>query len=278
MTAGRKALLVAAGIGSRLRPLTDVVPKCLIPINGRPLLGLWLEMLQEAGFDEVVVNLHYHADLVRKYVRRSPYAGLVKLVHEPQLLGTGGTLLANKDRLAGRAAVFAHADNLTRFDPLQFLAAHAARPPEAALTMMTFRTDAPSDCGIVERDQWGMVVGFHEKVPDPPGDIANAAVYVLEPEVFAMLESLGKRHIDFSTEVLPRFLGRIYTVHNAWYHRDIGTLAQLARAEAECPIAGRDGAASAAVQDPWYGLMSDNQGQLARDYQRAAQSALKPFP
>src|ERR1700674_1800341 len=99
MTAGRKALLVAAGIGSRLRPLTDVVPKCLIPINGRPLLGLWLEMLQEAGFDEVVVNLHHHADLVREYVWRSPYARLVTLVHEPELLGTGGTLLANKDPL-----------------------------------------------------------------------------------------------------------------------------------------------------------------------------------
>src|ERR1700674_2069770 len=278
MTAGRKALLVAAGIGSRLRPLTDVVPKCLIPINGRPLLGLWLEMLQEAGFDEVVVNLHHHADLVREYVWRSPYARLVTLVHEPELLGTGGTLLANKDRLARGPNLFAHPDNPHRFAPLQFLAAHAARPPEAALTMMTFRTDTPSDCGIVERDQRGMVVGFYEKLSNPPGDIANAAVYVLEPEVFAALQSLGKHHIDFSTEVLPRYLGRIYTVHNELYHRDIGTLAQLARAEAEYPTADPGGAASASMHDPWYGLMSENEARLAHDYQRAAQSARKPLP
>jgi len=266
MAVERKALLVAAGMGSRLRPMTDVLPKCLIPIGGRPLLGIWLERLQAAGFSKVVVNLHHHADLVREYVRRSPYAALVTLTHETELLGTGGTLLANRSLLAGGPLLFAHADNLTRFDPGQLLAAHAGRPPLAALTMMTFRTDAPRDSGIVECDSSGIVIGFHEKVAAPPGDIANAAVYVVEPEVFGFLESLRKDRIDFSTEVLPHFLGRIFTFHNEKYHRDIGTPERLAMAEREYRF---DGEGAGTTNDPWYGLMRESGGLLAREFARA---------
>ena len=100
--------------------------------------------------------------------------------------------------------------------------------------MMTFDTDAPQSCGIVE-EQAGVVVAFHEKVANPPGTRANAAVYIFEPEVLDFLASLGKPVIDLSTEVLPHFLGRIHTFHNTWYHRDIGTLASLALAEREFP-------------------------------------------
>jgi mannose-1-phosphate guanylyltransferase len=89
--------------------------------------------------------------------------------------------------------------------------------------MMTFETVTPQLCGIIEQDERGVVVGFHEKVANPPCKFANGAVYIFEPSVLDFLATLGKPFIDLSLEVLPCYLGRIVTFHNADYHRDIGT-------------------------------------------------------
>ena len=99
--------------------------------------------------------------------------------------------------------------------------------------MMTFDTDSPQTCGIVEQDKSGVVYGFHEKSPSPPGRRANAAVYIFEPSVIDFLASLKKEKIDLSTEVIPKFMGRIQGFHNADYHRDIGTIENLLLAEKE---------------------------------------------
>lgn len=228
-----KALLLAAGLGTRLRPLTDRVPKCLVPIQGRPLLDYWLELLLPEGIERVLVNTHYLPETVRRFVAKSPWRDRIDLVHESVLLGTGGTVLANKDYFGHAPFLVAHADNLTRFDVTAFIASHASRPADAQITMMTFDTDAPQTCGIVEEDRRGFVVAFHEKVANPPGSRANAAVYILEPAVVEFLASLGKTVIDLSTEVLPHFIGRIATFHNSDYHRDIGTRESLTAAERE---------------------------------------------
>ena len=83
---------------------------------------------------------------------------------------------------------------------------------------------------------------FHEKVPNPPGRLANAAVYILAPAVLAFIASLGKDEVDFSTEVLPKYLGRINTYENSVYHRDIGNPESLRKAEAEYPTVVAPGA------------------------------------
>jgi mannose-1-phosphate guanylyltransferase len=228
-----RALLLAAGLGTRLRPLTNTVPKCLVPVHGRPLLDYWLELLFAAGIERVLVNTHWLAEKVEDHVARSKWRDRVDLVHERELLGTGGTMLANRDYFAGGPFLSAHADNLTDFDVEGLLAAHRARPAHCAMTMLAFRTDDPRSCGILELDRQGTVVGFHEKVADPPGNLANAAVYVVEPEVVAFAAGLGKPIVDFSTEVIPPFVGRITAVETRGYHRDIGNLASLARAEKE---------------------------------------------
>ena len=217
----------------RLRPLTDTVPKCLIPIRGKPLLGYWLELLLGGGVERVLVNTHHLPEPVRMFVAASPWCGRVELVHEDVLLGTGGTVLANRDFFGACAFIVAHVDNLTRFDLAAFIAHHAKRPPGAEITMMTFETDRPQSCGIVELGNRGVVTAFHEKVVNPPSSLANAAAYIFEPTVIDFLTLLGKRVIDLSTEVLPHFLGRIATFHNSVYHRDIGTLESLRLAEAE---------------------------------------------
>ena len=228
-----RALLLAAGLGTRLRPLTDTVPKCLVPVHGRPLLDYWLELLGAGSIERLLINTHYLPDQVRDFIARSPWRLKVTLVHEDELLGTGGTVLRNRAFFGDSPFLVAHADNLTRFDLAAFARRHAERPAGADITMMTFETDEPSSCGIVEQDARGVVTAFHEKVANPPGRTANAAVYVFEPAVVDFIASLGKEVVDLSTEIIPRYLGRICTFHNRGYHRDIGTPASLRRAEAE---------------------------------------------
>jgi mannose-1-phosphate guanylyltransferase len=218
-----RALLLAAGFGSRLRPLTDRIPKCLVPVQGEPLLGYWLKLLAEAGVGPLLVNLHYLPDPVTRFVAASPYRDRVTLVHEAELLGTAGTLLKNRAFFGAQPLMLVHADNLSRFDVAAFLARHACRPAGCEITMMTFTTPTPRSCGIVELDPRGVVRAFHEKVEKPPGDLANGAVYIVEPTVVDFIASLGRSVVDFSTEVLPHYLGRICTFHNDDYHRDIGT-------------------------------------------------------
>jgi len=228
-----RALLLAGGLGTRLRPLTDNIPKCLVPIHGKPLLGYWLDLLFGSEVEAVLINTHYLPDPVRAFVAASLWRDRVTLVHEDVLLGTGGTVLRNRNFFGDEAFMVAHADNLTRFDPAAFIARHRSRPADCDITMMTFETDDPRSCGIVEEDERGVVKAFHEKVPNPPGVHANAAVYIFEPSVIGFLASLGKESIDLSTEVIPHYLGKMLTFHNTGYHRDIGTLESLARAERE---------------------------------------------
>ena len=98
------------------------------------------------------------------------------------------------------------------------------------MTMMTFRTPTPETCGIVEIDYKGVVQQFHEKILCPPGNLANGAIYLLEPEVISWVAK--RSHVnDFSTHVLPKFLGRIATWENTGIHRDIGAIASLIEAQ-----------------------------------------------
>lgn len=228
-----RALLLAAGLGTRLRPLTDTVPKCLVPIHGRPLLDYWFELLFEAGIERALVNTHWLAEAVEHHVAATPWRSRIDLVNETELLGTGGTLLANREYFGREPILVAHADNLTDFNVRELIAAHASRPQGCAMTMLAFRTDAPSTCGILELDTMGRVLQFHEKVANPPGNVANAAVYIVEPDVVDAAARLGRRFVDLSLDVIPGFLGRILAVETEGYHRDIGTLESLRRAEAE---------------------------------------------
>ena len=230
-----RAVLLAAGLGTRLRPLTDRLPKCLAPIKGRPLLGYWLRMLSAGGVKPTLINTHHHAPLVEYYIRNGEWRHDIVIAHEPELLGTGGTVLANREFVGYGPVLIAHADNLTVFDIDTFIRSHALRPKGTSMTMMTFTTPAPSTCGIVTTDAQGVLTGFFEKVANPPGNHANAAVYILEGEVVEFMCGLGKHFMDISTEVLPHFVGKSSTWHNTTYHRDIGTLQSWRQAQLDFP-------------------------------------------
>lgn len=239
-----RALLLAAGLGTRLKPLTDTLPKCLMPIHGRPLLEFWLESMASAGIAPSLVNLHAHADMVREYLDHCGYEN-IHSVYEEELLGTGGTLLKNKKFFEGDSILLVHADNLSYFNAEAFVQAHASRPPECEITMMLFRTPEPEKCGIVELDERGVVQKFHEKVERPPGDLANGAVYIIEASLFPYLESLGREFIDFSVDVIPEYLGKIYTFFNEDFHRDIGNPNALRSALADYNFPVPEGRADA---------------------------------
>ena len=229
----KRALLLAAGLGTRLRPITDTIQKCLVPINGKPLIEYWLDTLSKAGIEEFLINTHYFAEQMKEYVENSKYKNNIVLVHEDELLLTGGTILANKSFFQNEPFLVVHADNLCLCDFTLFIEKHKNRPQQCDITMMTFETDMPKNCGIVDLDKKGVVVGFYEKVANPPSNLANGAVYIFEPSVIEYIESYHKKMVDLSTEVLPHYLNKMYTFQNSVYHRDIGTIQSYALAQIE---------------------------------------------
>jgi mannose-1-phosphate guanylyltransferase len=220
-------LLLAAGLGTRLSPLTDNWPKCLMPIGDRPLLEYWLETLYSVSIDEVLVNLHHHSEKVKEFLDRPRFHKWVSSVSEETLLGTAGTLKANKKYFQDCTILLVHADNWCQCDFTDFLNYHRKhRPEQCSITMMTFDSPTPETCGIVETDEDGVVKAFYEKSRNPPGNQANGAVYLLEPEVLEWIVD-NPDISDFSTEALPHFMGSVATWHNQGIHRDIGALAML---------------------------------------------------
>ncbi len=219
-----KALLLSAGLGTRLRPLTNSIPKCLVPINNKPLLEYWLENLSQAGVSEFLINTHYLHNQVEDFVNNNKFKNQITLVYEEELLNTGGTLLKNKNFFSTDESFFlVHADNFSICDFEEFINIHE-KSIDTMMTMMLFETDTPKSCGIVELNEKNIVIKFHEKVENPPSNLANGAVYICKYDIFEYLESLNKDNIDFSNEVIPNFLGKINIYLNKVYHRDIGTI------------------------------------------------------
>jgi mannose-1-phosphate guanylyltransferase len=219
-----KALLLAAGYGTRLKPITDTIPKCLVPINGKPLLEIWLETLVDAGINEFIINTHYLHTQVQEFVQNSIYKEKIILIYEDNLLGTGGTILKNKTFFEdAQPFMVVHADNLSLCNYHHFILSHKNKPINTMMTMMTFTTDTPETCGIVELNNQNIVVNFYEKIKNPPSNLANGAVYIFDYEIIAILEAFNKENIDLSTEVLPLLLGKVNTYFNDNIHIDIGT-------------------------------------------------------
>ncbi|WP_025900149.1 nucleotidyltransferase family protein [Sneathiella glossodoripedis] len=226
-----EALLLSAGLGTRLRPLTDKLPKCLMPIWGRPIIGIWLEMLRRTTVKTVFINLHHLAPMVREYIESSPYKDMVYFLDEPLLLGTAGTISRFRSAFNSEDLLVAHADNLSIFSLENFQNTYLKRAKDVDITMMTFTTETPESCGIIERDSSGRVIKFIEKPKQFIGNLANGAVYIMH--LPTILEFLDQRPTasDLSTEVLPHFVNRMNCFHNSVYHQDIGNISALANAQ-----------------------------------------------
>ena len=232
-----KAFLLAAGVGSRLRPITDTIPKCMMAIDGHPLLDIWLDAFDAAGVDEVLVNLHHLPDVVRHHVAARTGPPVVRTVFEPELLGSAGTLVANRYWLGEDEMFLAcNADNLTDFDLRSLVDEH--REYGAVATLTVFHSENPSAGGVVEVDDTGMVAGFAEKPSKPVSDLVNAGMYAFHSSL--LKETDGPPPQDIGYHLLPRLVGRARAMLVKGYFRDIGTVEAYRQAQLEWPLrAGR---------------------------------------
>lgn len=227
-----RAMLLAAGLGTRLRPITLSTPKCLVDVAGKPLLEHWLDKLEMAGCEEVLINTHYLADQVEIFVQKRKKSDMmIGTVYEPELLGTAGTLIANRDFFDGATGLLIHADNVMVEDLNGFLKAHATRANDGMLSMLTFNTDTPESCGIVKTDARGVVREFHEKMHNPPGNIANGALYAFDKAFVEHVAEMEPSPTDFSIDVIPLMMGMIQTYHTSDPYLDIGTPSALNKAQ-----------------------------------------------
>lgn len=231
MSTELRALILAAGFGTRLRPLTLKEPKCLVEIGGKPLLQNWLEKLEEIGCEEALINTHYLSENVDAFINNySKNKMIINTTYESNLLGTLGTLFANRNWFKNKQGMLIHGDNFTNADLRMFLKAHISRPIECLLTMLTFKTSKPENCGIVKTDKNGIMLDFYEKIKSPPSDIANGAVYLFDYNFIEWLEEKKLKGNDFSIDVLPYLKGKVQTWFTKDYFLDIGTSQSLLEA------------------------------------------------
>ena len=227
-----KAFLLAAGIGTRLRPLTNSIPKCLVPIQGTPLLGIWLEWCEMYGIDQVLLNAHAHSERVREYLDAYRGSVQVTLTYEPELLGSAGTLHVNRTFVAGEEEfAVLYADVLTncRFDRIQDF--HRSR--RAPATLGTYHVLNPTQCGILTSDETGRVLEFIEKPQFPRADTAFSGILIAGPAFF---DAVSERiPADIGIDVLPNLVGSMFAFPIAEYLIDIGTMAKYQQALREWP-------------------------------------------
>ena len=228
-----KAFLLAAGIGSRLRPITDTIPKCMLVIDDRPLIDIWLDSFDRAGVTDVLVNLHHLPDAVRRHLAARAGPPAVRLVFEPELLGSAGTLAANRAWVDGEDIFLAcNADNLTDFDLRSLIDTH--RGHGAVATLSVFHSENPSAGGVVQLDPGGTIVAFTEKPREPASNLVNAGMYAFHPSVLDEIDS-GPPPRDIGYDLLPRLVGRARAVAVEGYFRDVGTPDAYRRARQEWP-------------------------------------------
>jgi mannose-1-phosphate guanylyltransferase len=228
-----KAFLLAAGHGTRLRPLTDTLPKCLLPVRSVPLLQIWLDQCCRFGIDEVLINIHAHADLVQDFL--ASYSGRkprVQIIRETELLGSAGTLLANRSWVDSESCFWVfYADVLHTVDLAAMLKFHKSASPAATLAVC--RVPDPTRCGIVEVSGDGTIHEFVEKPTNPRGNLAFAGLLVATPTLLDIIPK--KRPVDIGFDVLPLLAGDMLAYSNSDYLIDIGTMENYQRAQETWP-------------------------------------------
>lgn len=216
-----KAFLLAGGLGTRLRPLTDNTPKCLLPIQGTPLLQIWFDICRSFGIDEILINVHSHGDAVRAFIAENKEDLKVLLFEEQTLLGSAGTILANREWIRGEDCFWVfYADVLANVNLHQMLAFHQRQGQLA--TLGVYEVPDPSRCGIVQVDEESVVTGFVEKPSSPLGNLAFSGLLLANA---ALLDAIpDKTPADLGFDVLPKMMGRMSAYRISDFIIDIGTL------------------------------------------------------
>ena len=222
-----KAMVLAAGKGTRLFPLTGVIPKPMAPVAGKPMIRHIFELLARTGVKEVHVNVHYLADVILDYYGKSSQVGgmKVQLTLEDELMGTAGGVKRIAERF-DETFVVIMGDALTDVDVREVVAFHKEQGAIATLTLK--RVEDTSEYGVVELDAEKNVLNFQEKPEfgEAISNLANTGIYILEPEVLEYVPE--NTFFDFAEDVFPRLLEAGEKVvgydEGDFYWSDVGTL------------------------------------------------------
>lgn len=216
-------MVLAAGLGTRLRPITFELPKPMVPVLDRPVMAHTLDLLRRHGIDRIVANIHYFPDVIRGY-----FGDELTYLHEPELLGTAGGVRNAREYLGDEPFVVISGDALTDLDVTRLVERHVAAGGVATISVT--RVTDTSEYGVVLHDRDGRVTGFQEK-PDPDealSDLANCGIYVFSPEVFDYFPDTP--FVDFAHDVFPRLLEHdvpfhIHEIDGYW--NDVGSIDEL---------------------------------------------------
>lgn len=222
-----RALLLAAGFGSRLGDLTKKTPKCLMKINNVTMLDHWIEKLGKLGVDEFIINTHYLADNVSQYIDNHPLCHQIHNAFEAQLLGTSRTLLEHASFLSKSDSFIVHVDNYCDDNLEDFLKVHLKFKDKYPLSMLAFYTLNPTKCGILQLDDNDVLQNFHEKPSSPIGNLANAAVYLASSQFFKEIRNFEMTHGEITLDVIPKFVGRTKVIKTHCFFEDMGTVSNF---------------------------------------------------
>jgi mannose-1-phosphate guanylyltransferase len=218
-----KAMVLAAGLGTRLRPLTYEITKPMVPVLDRPVMAHILDLLARHGCDEVIANLHYFPDTIREH-----FGERLEYRFEQELLGTAGGVRACADFFGDEPFLVISGDALTDIDLTAFIARHHSSGGIATLAVK--KVADTREYGVVLHDREGRITGFQEK-PEPEealSDLGNCGIYIFDPSVFDYFPD--RPFVDWANDVFPTLLANdipfhIHEVGEYW--NDVGSLAEL---------------------------------------------------
>jgi len=233
-----KAIILAAGYGTRLRPLTNKTPKCLIPINGKPLLENWFDLLIEQGFSEVLINTHYLAKEVDKYiesyVKKNDIILKIYTVYEKTPLGTAGTVWNNQKFIGSGDCVIINGDLLSNINLRNLYSFHIKN--KYLLSLSYIMTNKSKGKGIMELDKDSKIIKFEEKPIKPFSNKIYSGIQVLNGKIFEVLPFSNMKDnnymdLDFGYHVWPRLIGQMAAYKLDCFLIDIGTISSYKKAE-----------------------------------------------
>ena len=218
-----RAMVLAAGLGTRLRPLTYEITKPMVPVLDRPVMEHIVELLERHGFDEVIANLHYFPDSIREY-----FGERLSYRFEEELLGTAGGVRGCADFFGDESFLVISGDALTDIDLGAFLARH--RQSGGIATLAVKQVPDTREYGVVLHDRDGRITGFQEK-PAPEealSDLGNCGIYMFEPRIFDYFPA--RPFVDWAQDVFPVLLENdvpFYIHELGEYWNDVGSLSEL---------------------------------------------------
>jgi len=216
-----RALILAGGYGTRLGERTKSLPKALIEVGGIPIIDRTIHKLIEVGITEITINTHYLSEMVASHLNKRFQNLNIRMVFEPKLLGTAGTLRANIEWLAVDDFIVMHGDNF--FTDSLFTLTLKNLKPGNLIRASTFLTNDPVNCGIFTVSKKNSVISFDEKKKHVNSNIANAAIYRFSKEILNLVLNLNSSETDISMHLLPLVLNKIELVPLKGAFIDIGT-------------------------------------------------------